>query len=290
MNFINLIFYLLILGFSSSVNAEIRSLNYENTAASLTIQDNPAMDKPTKKKSVQTKTSPEAFRNNRFTPHISAEAQTRPKGKFAFQRAVGANLNTSLFLSAFTYAVSNRVELGTVLLYYTEDLHRFNMNLKYNFWKGEEFFWSFGFSFFQSDLDKKDLEPALQALDIGVGINAFQLLLNYLPLNSNYKFGLNYSFIDTTLIGLQDEDLSIASESEFGVDISYAFNKRPMDITFGTGWLRQSGISSLEKVEFGFGSSVRWYRPKKFLSSPTGGLHYSPKSGSVEFLLSSSLY
>lgn len=230
--------------------------------------------------------------NIRFTPHISAEALTRKKGKFSFQRAVGANLNTSFFLSAFTYSVTNRLEFGTVLINYFVPEHKFNFNFKYNFWRGKEFFWSLGFSFFENKIEDQFLDPQYQGKGLRLGINAFQILVNYLPLNSNFKFGLNYNLVDTTILGLNDEDdeLVIASEDELGLDISYALKNRPLDVTLGLGWLRQSGVSSLEDVEFGFGSSVRWYRPKKFLSSPTTGLHYSPGSGSVEFLLSSSIY
>lgn len=228
--------------------------------------------------------------NLRFTPHITAEAVTRPKGKMAFQRAVGANLNTSLFLSAFTYAVAKRWEIGTVLLFYLIPEHRYNFSVKYNFYRGDEFFWSLGLSSFSSRLGKEPNEPP-PPKGVTLGITSLQLLLNYVPKGSRYKFGVNYNSISTDLVGLNGDDSSylLGLEDEFGIDVSYNF-RSPLDLTFGLGWLRQNGVSALEQVEFGFGSSIRWYRPEKFFSSPTTGLHYSPKSGSIEFLLSSSIY
>ncbi len=227
----------------------------------------------------------------RFTPHISAEAETRDRGKFAFQRAVGANLNTNTLLSAFTYALTDRLEIGTVLLNFTQEQHIFNFNLKYNFWRRPQFLWSLGFSFADFKLDTSELEPQYQNLDLRVGIGAIQILFNYIPFNSKFKFGVNYNVINTSISGFENEEsIEIANKAEFGLDVSYAFEDRPVDLTIGAGWLRQIGFSAVEEVEFGFGSSVRLYLPEMFFSSPTTGFHYSPKSGSVEFLVSSSIF
>jgi hypothetical protein len=237
-----------------------------------------------------TKLATEEAEKLRFTPHITAEAVTRPKGKMAFQRAVGANLNTSLFLSAFTYSVSKRLEIGTVLTYYLFSEHKFNINFKYNFYRGQEFFWSVGLSTFSSELIAEPGEPP-PPKGVLLGITALQFLVNYMPLGSRYKFAANYNSVSTNLSGFEgdDETYEIGLANEFGLDVSYNFHA-PFDLTVGLGWLRQDGVSALEEVEFGFGSSVRWYRPEKLFSSPTAGLHYSPESGSVEVLLSSSLY
>lgn len=228
----------------------------------------------------------------RFTPHITAEAYTRKKGKFAFQRSVGANLKTNLLLTSTTYAITNRMEIGTTLMYYLIDTHRWNATFKYNFWRTKQYLWSFGFSFFESNLETTDMDPSLQNLDLKVSVSSFQILFNYLPIGSKFKYGVNYNTIVTSLYGLsedEDNDLLLGSASEFGVDISYNF-KQAYDITIGLGWLREQGVTALEEVEFGFGPSVRWYRPEKFLSSPTAGVHFTPKTSAVEFLLSSSFY
>lgn len=228
--------------------------------------------------------------NNRFTPHITAEAETRNKGKFSFQRAVGANLNTNLFLSSLTYAITNRLEIGTVLITYLIENPIININFKYNFWRTERFKWSVGFSSSRGSLDNPNNDPALDDVDFTIG--AVQLLFNYFPLNSKFKFGLNINSVSTSLIGLngnEDEALELGNIVEYGADVSYHINNI-LDTTFGFGWLREAGVSALEKVEFGFGSSVRWYRPNKFLSSPTIGLHFSPKTETFEFLLSTSFY
>jgi hypothetical protein len=233
----------------------------------------------------------ESAQEYRFTPHISAEAYTRKKGKFSFQRAVGANLNTSMFLSTFTYALTNRLEIGTVPFYYIDKLHNANFNFKYNFWRSEVFLWSAGLSYFESDLDKEGLDPSLQNLDLRVRISAIQILMNYLPKASKFKYGVNLNIVDTLLVGLtgNNDEFTLGSKTEFGLDVSYSA-KSSIDITVGMGWLREAGVSALENVKFGLGSSVRWYRPKKLFSSPTAGLHYTPDTGSVGVLLSSSFY
>ncbi len=170
-------------------------------------------------------------------------------------------------------------------------MHRWNLNLRYNFWRSNTFLWSAGFSIFESNFDEEDLDPSLRGLGLKVGINTFQILFNYLPNNSNFKYGVNYNTVLTNIIGLQGEDdtLEIGALSELGVDISYAF-QQTFDVTLGFGWLREDGFSALEKIRFGFGPSLRWYRPKKLLSSPTLGIHYTPSSGDTEALFSSSIY
>lgn len=226
----------------------------------------------------------------RFTPHITAEALTRARGKFSFQRAVGANMNTSLFLSSLTYAITNRLEVGTVLLNYLVPEHKLNINFKYNFFRGEEFTWSAGFSSLTIGITEDPDTPS-DYNGATVGISSFQILMNYVPKHSPFRLGVNYNHVITDFNEAEDSSsyLLLGSAHEFGVDVSYAL-KSPYDFTFGFGWLRETGYSALESIEFGFGSSVRWYRPERFFSSPTVGIHYSPESGSTNFLVSSSIY
>lgn len=230
------------------------------------------------------------YEKARFTPHITAEAVTRPKGKFAVQRAVGANLNTHLLLSSTTYSVLDRLEVGTTILQFFDKEHRHNYNLKYNFYRGEQYFWSVGYN--TSSYDIKIKEPGvLYDDDATLTLSSMQILLNYIPLNSNFRFGMNLNLVYAGIDGWDGDDgiLLLGTTAELGVDISYSF-KEPYDLTFGLGWLRESGVTALEKRAFGFGSSLRWYRPKAFLSSPTAGIHYTPSSDTVSFLFSTTFY
>ena len=233
-----------------------------------------------------------SYERARFTPHITAEAVTRPKGKFAVQRAVGANLNTHMLFSSTTYAILNRVEIGTTLMHYFIENHRYNFNIKYNFYRGKEFFWSFGYSLtnYKVDTIGDGSGPPIDE-DIELEYMALQLLFNYIPINSRFKFSVNFNILDATLHNWDGDDgeLLLGLTSELGVDISYSFDE-PYDLTFGFGWLREAGMSALEERAFGFGASVRWYRPEKLFSSPTIGVHYTPQNGQIEPLFSTTFY
>ncbi len=235
--------------------------------------------------------SREKIRAQSFTPHITAESLTRKKGKVSLQRAVGANLNTSVFLSSLNYAVTDRFEIGTSVIHYFNTLHRGNMSFKYTFWRSPHFVWSFGGNSANFKLDEAELPPEFQNKDIGVSITSVQLLLNYFPSWTDLRFGFNFNSINTHLnnVDQETEDLSLSVKYEFGMDINKSLNS-DYDITFGLGWLRTAGVSALEEVEFGFGTSFRWYRQDKFLSSPTIGVHYTPETEDVEFLFSTSFY
>lgn len=81
-----------------------------------------------------------------FTPHLTIDSRTRPIGKVSLQRAPGANINTGMLLSSFVVAVAPRIELGTMPVFYTDDIHRYNINVKWNFWRDDLIDWAFGYS------------------------------------------------------------------------------------------------------------------------------------------------
>ena len=227
-------------------------------------------------------------RDIRFTPHITSEAWTNPQWSVSLQRSVGSNLNTDFLLSSLNLSVTDRLEIGTSPLFYFTNTHIFNLSAKYNFWRAKKFLWSVGLntaSFNLEDDGGEQLESKLNLL-------SFQILLNYLPNWTRLKFGANLNYVEASLTDFEsgnDDELLLDGQWEFGVDISSPFNKNK-EITLGLGWLRESGISALEEVEFGFGLSFRIYRPKKFISSPTLGLHYGIDSENTSFLISTTFY
>ncbi|MCO5114643.1 MAG: hypothetical protein M9899_10790 [Bdellovibrionaceae bacterium] len=233
-----------------------------------------------------------SYERARFTPHITAEAVTRPKGKFAVQRAVGANLKTHALFSSTTYAVLNRIEIGTILTYYFLENHRYNFNIKYNFYRGKEFFWSLGYSLTNYKVETVDDGSSTSTYEgVDLEFMALQFLFNYIPQHSRFKFAANLNILDAILHNWDgtDRKMLLGLTSELGVDISYSFDE-PYDLTFGFGWLREAGMSALEERAFGFGASVRWYRPEKLFSSPTIGVHYTPQNGQIEPLFSTTFY
>lgn len=226
-------------------------------------------------------------REFRFTPHITAEAWTGKQWSVSLQRSVGSNLNTNFLLSSLSLSVTNRLEVGTSPTLYVLEDHMVNLSLKYNFWRTTVYLWSIGFNtsaFKLRDGDGNQLEESLNLL-------SFQILLNYLPQWTNFKFGVNLNFaeaiVDSPNPGV--DEFSLDEKWEFGVDITKPFHGNK-EVTLGMGWLRESGFSALEKVEFGLGVSFRLYRPGKFISSPTVGVHSSVDGENVSFLVSTSFY
>lgn len=223
----------------------------------------------------------------RFTPHISTEAWTGPKGNFSLQRIGGANLNTTFLLSSLTYAVSDRVEIGTSLINYFVDDHVWNIQIKYNFWRSKHFNWALGFS--NASYKFRD-ESGASNTEVTVDLGGLQFVLNYFPDFTKLRFGLTITQLTDTARNADSNDkLSEINTQELGVDISYPF-KEDMDLTLGFGWLRDQGISSDEDRNFGFGLSYRLYVPGFIFSTPTVGIHYTPETDDVNFLISSSLY
>lgn len=223
----------------------------------------------------------------RFTSHITAEAWTSQRGSFSLQRAVGANLNTNFLLSSLNYSLLSRLEIGTTPINYFMDGHKFNLNLKYNFWRTPVYLWSVGYNltvFRLKDDEGVDLGGDLQ-------LNSLQIIFNYFPKWTILKFGMNFNVSSADFIDDQNDDnpISLKSQSEFGIDLSYPF-LNSYAFTLGLGWLRELGFSPFEDRAFGFGPSFRWYRPDKLLSSPTVGVHFVPETGSFAFLVSTTFY
>lgn len=250
----------------------------------------PSKNNSPKNYNIPTRETPREVRAYRFTPHITAEARTREKGKFSFQRAVGANLNTNLLLASLTYSIHDRLEIGAVIANYFVGNHIANINLKYNFYRTRDFYWSVGMSSSQSKLNNEDSDPDLD--NVKIALAAVQILLNYLPEGSRFKFGMNVNLVNTSLVGIGGKEADfyeIGAAEELGFDVSHEFHDT-LEITTGGGWLRESGLTALEDIEFGVGGSVRWYRPDQFISSPTFGLHFTPSNNSFELLVSTSFY
>lgn len=226
----------------------------------------------------------------RFTPHISADAVTRKKWGIAFQQSVGANLNTHVLLKSLTLAVTDRVEIGTVPTYYFLDDHIFNISVKYNFWRAREFVWAVGFSTAIFDIDDEDFQES----QLTYNISAMQILLNYFPDWTHFSFGLNLNILRDSVRGSKNgaetEELAAGDRVyEAGIDVSHSFGEN-IDITYGFGFSRESGVTTFEENHFGLGASARWYRPGKLFSTPTVGFHYTPETEDVEFLISTAIY
>lgn len=223
--------------------------------------------------------------------HITTNAKTGSIGSIGLDRSPGANLNTSLLLASFSVVVFDRLAIGTVPIMYLIDEHRINITAKYFFWKGEEFFWALSSQYVLYHVrDTTTINNTPTRYFLEIDVYSLQLALNYLPKQSDWSFGfsLNQIFTDATLRYGQ-----VAREKEHllepGVDISYAWNSS-IDTTLGLGFLRPGGLSAFESTHFSFGTSLRWNRPGKFFSGPQAGIHYTPETDDVQYLLSTKIY
>lgn len=125
---------------------------------------------------------------------------------------------------------------------------------------------------------------------IEIQLTSIELAINYLPKNLPFNFGAFYTLSIFDIKDKETKDKYFSDSShEVGLDLSYEISKES-DLTFGTGWLREQGIHALESTVWGLGFSYRYYLPDYFFSSPTLGLHYSPKNKEFSYLFSSSIY
>lgn len=222
--------------------------------------------------------------------HITTNAQTGPVGSVSLERSPGANLNSELLLTSLSVVVFDRFELGTIPALYFEKTHRYNITAKLFFWKGEEFFWAFAGQYMDLRFDANvDYNNTKYPIDFQIFLSTLQLTMNYLPKNSLFSFGAAVSTTYTDIHGfIVQKFKDTRFKHDTGVDISYAVYDN-IDVTLGLGFLRDVGLSAYEKSHFGFGSSVRWKRPHAFFSSPTFGLHYTPQTNNLLYLVSSKI-
>ena len=219
-----------------------------------------------------------------FTPHLTIDSRTRPIGKVSLQRAPGANINTGMLLSSFVVAVAPRIELGTMPVFYTDDIHRYNINVKWNFWRDDLIDWAFGYSLFDSRLtrDESDIE---QGRNLSLKNSASQISFNFHPQWTRFSLSAAYTVALTKITG--DEALApyaTRQVSDFACDLSYPVGRR-VDLTVGGGTIRELGFTAYEDRKFGFGPSTGIYFPQGFVSKLTIGGHYIPSTGKTQALL-----
>ena len=217
-----------------------------------------------------------------FTPHLTIDARTRRPGKVSFQRAPGANINTGVLLSSVTVAVAPRIELGSMPVFYALKEHRYNYNVKWNFWKGDLIDWSFGYSQFSSEVR---IEDDVESKALKFDNSASQIAFNLHPKWTRFIFSASYSGALTRITGDKLIELYTTRQiSDFACDLSYPVSRR-LDVTVGAGSLRETGFSAYEDRKFGFGASTGVYFPNGFISKVALGTHYVPSIGQFQTLL-----
>lgn len=227
-----------------------------------------------------------------FSAHITTNAITGPPGTVSLQRSPGANLNTNLLLVGLSVVAYERFEVGTVPIYFFEHEHKGNFLLKYNFWRGKEFFWTLNGYHARFDIDSAFFyENITYNFDVRLDLSTVQLAMNYIPKESRFSFGFSlaaiYSKVGLVLGSISETDLEEKYES--GADISYSINSQ-FDLTLGFGYLRETGLTAYEQTHFGFGTSLHYKRDSQLFSSITLGVHYTPKIDDTLFLFSTKVF
>ncbi|RYZ70979.1 MAG: hypothetical protein EOP05_12565 [Proteobacteria bacterium] len=218
-----------------------------------------------------------------FTPHLTLDSRTRDAGKVSFQRAPGANINTGFFLSSFTVAVTNRVEVGTMPIFYTQGVHRYNYNVKVNVWRSSLIDWALGYSQFSSKL-AQDPESTYDYSKLKLENTAAQISFNLHPEFTRFILSCSYIGALTQITGNDMfKRYSSRAIQDLTFDLSYPVARR-IDVTVGGGSVREIGFSAYEERRFGFGASTGIYFPKQFISKVALGSHYTPETRSFQTL------
>lgn len=225
-----------------------------------------------------------------FVPHVTGDAITRDQWGFGLQRIIGSNINTNPILSAVSLTIIDRLELSTIPAYYFVKEHRHNFALRYNFWRGREFSWTVGAFTAQFDFTADSVDQSVFVEPPILEITATQLLMNYRPNWTKLSFGISFGGVDTRVRGETNagQVFSFDVQHELLFDLSYPVTDEWI-VTIGLGRQRVEGITAFEDVEFGYGATVGWHRPGRFLSLPAIGVHHTPETDDVQFIFTAKI-
>lgn len=216
-----------------------------------------------------------------FNPITSIATQTIPKYSFALVRSPIGNLNSNFLTSSLNFSPLERVEIGVVPMFYLISEHKYNYNIKYNFYRGDIFNWAItvGSLVFKTEvtiIDETE-RPDLK-------MSTVQLATNIKIPNSRYTVGSSITrscgIIDSSNTLVKSYSYNCANE--VGLDLQIEIYKNKW-ITIGQGRNREAGFSPYEEVENGYGLAYTWVRKGKFLSRPTLG-YYLSENGNNLFL------
>jgi hypothetical protein len=224
-----------------------------------------------------------------FNPLVSVSARTLPPGRVGFQKAGGANVNSSMLTNALSVGLLSRFEMGVVPMFYITAPGSTNFTGKVNLYKGEEVDWAFSFSQtnFKSEIKEKD--KVVESPDLV--LKSFQLGMNFHPDSQDFivsPFLTNVcGYLDSTLSSTYVK--SLKCELEWGLDYQWRLKEKEW-LTFAYGHLRDSGLSPYESMSSGAGVAWSQFRPSEILSRPSIGIYYAPKNGEVLYLVSTTFY
>lgn len=224
-----------------------------------------------------------------FNPLASISARTLPPGRVGFQKAGGANVNSSMLTNALSVGILPRLELGVVPMFYATAPGSMNYTGKVNIYKGSEVDWALSFS--QTSFNSELKEDGKVIENPKLVLNSYQIGVNYHPDEKDFVV----SPFATNVCGYLDSNnslvyvYSLKCELEWGLDVQWRFKEKEW-LTFAYGHLRDSGLSPYESMSTGGGVAWSQFRPSELLSRPSIGVYYTPKTGEILYLVSTTFY
>jgi hypothetical protein len=224
-----------------------------------------------------------------FNPVVSTTARTLPQWQVGFQRTSGANINSNLLANSLSVGVFPRLELGVVPMFYATASGSSNFTSKLNFYKSDEVDGAIAFTETRFRSEVKTEGKVTERPDLV--LHSAQIGLNYHP--DGYDFTISpflnqvTGYVDST--NTLTYVYSMETKTEWGMDVQWQMKDRQW-LTFAYGFLRDAGLSPYENMNSGMGVAWSQFRPKEMFSRPSVGVYYSPNTGNVQYLISTTFY
>ena len=222
------------------------------------------------------------FADEVYYPHITINSTTLKPGQVSFQTTPGGSITSTFLINSLSVGVLQRLEIGTIPIFYLNNQHKYNFNLKWNYYKSKTFRASLGYTRILFDLSKGDFQ-GFQNPPTEYTLTYFSFSFNYLFEMINLQIGFtfnraasyanNSAFIYTYKAG---------DEWAFDIGTEVSENYR---LSFGVGE-HQTEIIPTENNLFGIGATVTRQKLNNYLSNLGLGLHYIVEDKSFLYLLS----
>lgn len=108
-----------------------------------------------------------------FNPVTTIDSRSIAKYSFSFSRSPLQNLNSTFLATSLNFGLFERLEIGTVPIFYLTKDHRHNYIFKYNFYRCPNIDWSlsYGESSYKVDLGTKKANLQLMALQLALNLH-----------------------------------------------------------------------------------------------------------------------
>lgn len=208
-----------------------------------------------------------------FTPHMISKATTLPQYKLALETTPGGRVGSNFLISSLSIGVLDRVQIGTIPIFYiiNGENHKYNFNIKYNFFKSSNTSLAIGYTRIKFKLDSKQFS-SFQNPPTSYYINLTNLALNYLIPNSSYGLGFEY-VIGTSYANNSALVSSYEASDTWGLDIMKKINSK-ITISLGIGDSQTEIAPTDDSKSFGYGLSTLYIDQFHYFSNPSIGIHY----------------